>query len=61
MLLRLVVSFQWQSPKRTNFGLMIIVALAGTVGQLALIRAFSEGEVAMLGLYSYSGLAFTAF
>ena len=40
---------------------MVIVALAGTAGQLALIRAFTKGEAAMLAPYSYIGLAFAAF
>ena len=40
---------------------MVIVAVAGTIGQLALIRAFSIGEAAMLAPYSYAGLAFAAF
>ena len=31
-----------------------------TVGQLCLIRAFSQGEAAMLAPYSYTGLIFAA-
>ena len=40
---------------------MVVLAFSGTVGQLALIRAFSEGEASMLAPYSYAGLAFAAF
>lgn len=61
VLLSLLVPFQWQSPSATDVGLMVIVAVAGTTGQLALIRAFSQGEAAMLAPYSYTGLAFAAF
>ena len=60
VLLSLAVPFQWQTPDAAGLGLMILVALAGTVGQLALIRAFSQGEAAMLAPYSYTGLAFAA-
>jgi drug/metabolite transporter (DMT)-like permease len=45
----------------SGLGLMAMIALAGTIGQLALIRAFSQGEAAMLAPYSYTGLAFAAF
>nr|WP_255670685.1 DMT family transporter [Cognatishimia sp. F0-27] len=60
VLLSIAVPFQWQSVGVTSIGLMSVVALAGTVGQLALIKAFSEGEAAMLAPYSYCGLAFAA-
>ena len=61
VLLSIVVPFQWQSPDKAGFALMIVIALAGTIGQLALIRAFSQGEAGMLAPYSYTGLAFAAF
>jgi drug/metabolite transporter (DMT)-like permease len=61
ILLSVVVPFQWQTPDANGLGLMALIALAGTIGQLALIRAFSQGEAAMLAPYSYSGLAFAAF
>ena len=61
VLLSILVPFQWQTPNATDVALMVIVAVAGTVGQLALIRAFSIGEAAMLAPYSYTGLAFAAF
>ncbi|WP_293452323.1 EamA family transporter, partial [Planktotalea sp.] len=61
ILLSVAVLFQWQTPDTTGMGLMALIALAGTIGQLALIRAFSQGKAAMLAPYSYSGLAFAAF
>jgi len=61
VLLSLAVPFQWQSPDKAGFALMVVIALAGTIGQLALIRAFSQGEAGMLAPYSYIGLAFAAF
>lgn len=61
VLLSIAAAFRWQSPDTSELGLMILVALAGTLGQLALTRVFSEGEAAMLAPYSYSGLAFAAF
>ena len=61
VLLSILVPFQWQPPSATDAGLMVMVAIAGTSGQLALIQAFSKGEAAMLAPYSYTGLAFAAF
>jgi drug/metabolite transporter (DMT)-like permease len=61
VLLSLAVPFQWQTPDMSGLLLMVAIALAGTVGQLALILAFSKGEAAMLAPYSYIGLAFAAF
>ena len=61
VLLSIAVPFMWKTPDLAGFGLMIAIALAGTLGQLALIRAFSQGEAAILAPYSYVGLAFAAF
>lgn len=61
VLLSILVPFQLQTPSATDVGLMVIVTLAGTTGQLALIQAFTKGEAAMLAPYSYTGLAFAAF
>lgn len=60
VILSIAVPFQWQTPDATGVVQMVMIALAGTLGQLALIRAFSEGEAAMLAPYSYVGLAFAA-
>lgn len=61
VILTLAVPFQWQTPGFSGLSLMVVIALAGTIGQLALILAFSKGEAAMLAPYSYVGLAFAAF
>ncbi|MEX0282319.1 MAG: DMT family transporter [Arenibacterium sp.] len=60
IILSAAVPFRWVTPDPTGLGLMLLVALAGTIGQLALIRAFSQGEAAMLAPYSYVGLVFAA-
>ncbi|MDE4174886.1 DMT family transporter [Phaeobacter sp. PT47_59] len=60
VLLSLAVPFQWQTPEMGDVYLMGLIALAGTVGQMALIQAFSQGEASMLAPFSYSGLAFAA-
>lgn len=60
VVLSLAVPFAWQTPGPSDVAGMVAVALVGTVGQLALIRAFSRGEAAMLAPYSYVGLAFAA-
>lgn len=61
VILSIAVPFRWTSPDLGGLGLMAAIALAGTIGQLALIRAFSQGEAAMLAPYSYTGLGFAAF
>ena len=61
VLLSLVVPFKWQTPDGAGFVLIVVIALSGTIGQLALIQAFSRGEAGMLAPYSYVGLAFAAF
>lgn len=54
------VPFAWTTPDAPAIALMALIALFGTVGQMALIRAFAQGEAAMLAPYSYSGLVFSA-
>lgn len=60
VLLSLAVPFGWQTPDAVAIALMVLIACFGTAGQLALIRAFSLGEAAMLAPYSYTGLIFAA-
>lgn len=59
VILSLAVPFAWQSPGLAGWGLIAMVALFGTAGQMALIRAFSMGEAAMLAPYAYCGLVFS--
>lgn len=60
VILSLIVPSQWQSPDATGLALIVALAVAGTLGQLFLIRAFSQGEAAMLAPYAYVGLIFAA-
>lgn len=60
VMLSLAVPTVWQTPDAIAMALMASVALFGTIGQMALIRAFSQGEAAMLAPYSYTGLIFAA-
>lgn len=60
VILSLVVPPTWTWPDATGLGLFAAITLFGTFGQLALIRAFSLGEAAMLAPYSYLGLIFAA-
>lgn len=48
----------WQTPSVMAWGLMALLALFGTLGQLCLIRALSQGEAAMLAPFAYTGLIF---
>ncbi|WP_109463781.1 DMT family transporter [Albibacillus kandeliae] len=61
VVLTLVIPFVWQRPDAIALGLMGLIAVFGTVGQLALIRAFSEGEAAMLAPFAYLNLVFAGF
>lgn len=60
VLLSLAVPLVWQTPDAFGWGLIALIALFGTCGQLALIRAFSLGEAGMLAPYAYTGLIFAA-
>lgn len=62
VILSLIVPSQWhEAPDAISVALICGIAGFGTVGQLCLIRAFSQGEAAMLAPYSYVGLIFSAF
>ncbi|MCE8527507.1 DMT family transporter [Ruegeria pomeroyi] len=60
LLLSLIVPGHWQPPGPAGWGMIALVVLFGTLGQLCLIRAFSQGEAAMLAPYAYCGLGFAA-
>ncbi len=60
VLLSLAVPFAWQTPDGAGWALIGAITVLGTLGQLALIRAFSLGEASMLAPYSYTGLIFAA-
>ena len=48
----------WQTPDLTALGLMACLVLFGTVSQLLLIRALSEGEAGLVAPFAYTGLIF---
>ena len=58
--LSLIIPFHWRTPGGFTLMLMAGIAVFGTVGQMFLIRAFSQGEAAMLAPFSYVGLIFSA-
>ncbi|MBJ6370693.1 DMT family transporter [Sedimentitalea arenosa] len=60
VLLTMAVPFAWQTPDAVAWGMIGLITVFGTFGQLALIRAFSLGEASMLAPYSYTGLVFAA-
>ena len=60
VILSVIVPFAWVTPDLTAIGLMGLMAVFGTVGQLFIIRSFSTGEAAMLAPYAYTGLIFAA-
>lgn len=60
VILSALVPAYWQPPDARAWGLIVLVVGFGTMGQLSLIRAFSQGEAAMLAPYAYCGLGFAA-
>jgi drug/metabolite transporter (DMT)-like permease len=54
------VPFFWQPLAAPDFALMAGIAVAGTLGQLALIRALMAGEAGMLAPFAYFGLIFAS-
>ncbi len=55
------VPFFWQTPAPSDLLIMLGIALCGTAGQLALIRALMAGEAGMLAPFAYFGLVFSTF
>ena len=58
VILTAIMPFYWQPLDTVSVLLMLAIAACGTVGQLSLIRAFSQGEAGMLAPYAYVGLIF---
>jgi drug/metabolite transporter (DMT)-like permease len=54
----LATPFFWTWPGAFGASMMAGIALAGTLGQLLLIQAFTSGEAGMLAPFGYSGLIF---
>jgi len=61
VILTAVVPFHWQPLDAFTVGLMLLLAGFGTIGQLMLIRALTEGEASMLAPFGYVGLVFAIF
>lgn len=56
-----IIPFVWIPLDTTSILMMLLVAAAGTTGQLFMIRAYTAGEAAMLAPYGYIGLILAAF
>ena len=56
-----LVIWNWQTPDATTIVLMLALSGVGTIGQICFIRAFTEGEAAMLAPFAYCGLIFATF
>lgn len=54
------VPFFWVPPSAMDWLLMAAIAGLGTVSQLFMIKALSQGEAGMLAPFAYSGLIFAA-
>ncbi len=61
VVLSAAVPFFWQPLSPGDLPIMLGIALCGTLGQLALIRALMAGEAAMLAPFAYFGLLFSTF
>ena len=61
LVLTILIPFVWVPLDATSALMMLTIAVAGTMGQMFLIRAFTVGEAAMLTPYGYGGLVLAAF
>lgn len=61
VVLSAAVPFFWQPLGPADLAIMLGIALCGTAGQLALIRALMAGEAGMLAPFAYFGLIFASF
>ena len=60
LVLTAIIPFVWVGLDAFDILRMLLIAAAGTTGQLFMIRAFTEGEAAMLAPYAYCGLVLSA-
>jgi drug/metabolite transporter (DMT)-like permease len=51
--LSIVVPFHWQPVNPEQFGLMLLMALAGTVNQVCLVYGFAKAEASTLAPFTY--------
>ncbi|MDQ2089088.1 DMT family transporter [Marimonas arenosa] len=61
VVLSAMVPFFWHPLSGQDLVIMLGIALCGTAGQLALIRALMAGEAGMLAPFAYFGLLFSTF
>ncbi|MGB7243129.1 MAG: DMT family transporter [Sulfitobacter sp.] len=61
VIMSIAVPFAWETPDMAAIVQMIIIAGFGTLGQLLLIRAFSQAEAGLLAPFGYLGLVFSVF
>ncbi|WP_372613428.1 DMT family transporter [Aquicoccus sp.] len=61
VVLSAAVPFFWHPLNGTDLAIMGAIAICGTLGQLALIRALMAGEAGMLAPFAYFGLVFSSF
>lgn len=61
LLLTAIVPFYLTALTWQSVGLMILIGMFGTAGQLMLIRALSIAEAGMLAPFNYTGLVFAVF
>lgn len=54
----LLLPTAWVTPTLPEAGLMGVIALAGTLGQLLLIRAYAMAEANILAPFGYAGVLF---
>jgi drug/metabolite transporter (DMT)-like permease len=55
-----LVPFYWHPLAAPDLAIMLGIAICGTLGQLALIRALMAGEAGMLAPFAYFGLVFAS-
>ena len=58
IVLSIVVPFRWQPADQTALLLMAFIGVCGTLGQLAVIRAFMLAEASTLAPFTYAGILF---
>lgn len=54
------LSWAWQMPTLKQGGLLLLLAIAGTCGQLLMTRAYATGEAARIGPLTYASVIFAS-
>ena len=61
LLTSLALPFLWQPLTLNDIGFMIAIGAIGTLGQLALIQAFSKAEAGAIAPFAYASLIYATF